>query len=100
MIGWSFYAHHVNGWATSANGWSFYARHVSDFGFKGFLGVVLLASCSVYFGYKECVPVVGLHFPSEYITYSVERLVLHGASECHVWWQFTISMCPSSASLQ
>ena len=22
MIGWSFYAHHVNGWATSANGWS------------------------------------------------------------------------------
>ena len=51
--------------STSANGWSFYARHVSDFGFKGYLGVVLLASCSVYFGYKECVPVVGLHFPSE-----------------------------------
>ena len=42
-----------------------YARHVSDFGFKGFLGVVLLASFSVYLGYKECVPVVGLHFPSE-----------------------------------
>ena len=61
----SWHAHHVNGWTTSANGWSFYARHVSDFGFKGFLGVVLLASCSVYFGYKECVPVVGLHFPSE-----------------------------------
>ena len=61
----SWHAHHVNGWTTSANGWSFYARHVSDFGFKVFLGVVLLASCSVYFGYKECVPVVGLHFPSE-----------------------------------
>ena len=87
MIGWSFYAHHVNGRATSVNGWSFYARHVSDFGFKGFLGVVLLASCSVYFGYKECVPVVGLHFPSEcvpslhwspFAMYSVERFVLHG----------------------
>ena len=42
-----------------------YARHVSDFGFKGFLGVVLLASCSVYFGYTEYVPTIGLHFPSE-----------------------------------
>ena len=61
----SWHAHHVNGRTTSANGWSFYVRHVSDFGFKGFLGVVLLASCSVYFGYTECVPVIGPHFPPE-----------------------------------
>ena len=49
----SWHARHVNGWTTSANGWSFYARHASDFGFKGFLGVVLLASCSVYFGFQS-----------------------------------------------
>ena len=67
MIWWSFYVHHVNGWATSVNGWSFYARHVSDFGLKGSLGVVPLASCSVYFGYTECIPCIGLHFPPEFV---------------------------------
>ena len=65
MIGWSFYAHHVNGWAISVNGWSFYARHVNDFGFKGFLGAVLPESCSVNFGYTECAPLIGPHFPPE-----------------------------------
>ena len=33
--------------------------------FKGFLGAVLLESCSVHFGYTECVPFIGLHFPPE-----------------------------------
>ena len=47
--------------------WMVYARHVSDFGLKGFLGVVLLASCSVYFGYTECIPCIGLHFPPEFV---------------------------------
>ena len=37
-------------------------------------------------------------FPSS-VTYSVERLVLHGA-KCHFPWQFTTPMCPSSTSLQ
>ena len=41
--------------------------HVSDFdfGFKGSLGAVLLENCSAYFGYTECVPFIGLHFPPE-----------------------------------
>lgn len=110
----SWHAHHVNGSTTSANGWSFYARHVSDVGFKGFLGVVLLASCSVYFGYKECVPVAGLHFPSECVVYwspfamySVERFVLHGLRMLsiqsnewskylhHAFWEPTMQICCS-----
>ena len=33
--------------------------------FKGFLGAVLLESCSVHFGYTECVSFIGLHFPPE-----------------------------------
>ena len=41
--------------------------HVSDFdfGFKGSLGAVLLENCSAYFGFTECVPFIGLHFPPE-----------------------------------
>ena len=92
MIGWSLYAHHVNGWATSLFcQWMVYARHVSDFGLTGFLGVVLLASCSVYFGYTECVPCIGLHFPPECVPsigFHLPRIqsndLSYTVSVCHV----------------
>ena len=104
MIGWSFYAHHVNGWDTSVNGWSFYAScqrlwlWIQGFPWRcptwKLLSLFrLYRMCPVYwssFPSRMCpvywspspMYLVERFFPtrSSYANYPVQWFVLHGAN--------------------
>ena len=114
MIGWPFYARHVSDfWSGNVSSRHSVARPVQRWANdgSGFQGFPWCCSAWKLFSplrlYRMC-PVYWSSFPSRmypvywssFVTYSVERLVLHGANGCHIRWQFTIPMCPSSASLQ
>ena len=63
--------------------------------FKGFLGAVLLESCSVHFGYTECVPFIGLHFPPE----CVPSIGLHFSCIQSNDFSYTVFVCQLSSPM-